>query len=260
MSRPHISLIIPSALRTIPGTDTLWLTRAIQSTLAQTLPPQEILVGLDPGVHLPGSVMALSTPACPIRQANGDMPGHQAACNAAVKRAGSPLLAFLEDDDFWTANHLELLVQVMDRTGAQFVSTSQEEVNPDGSSRGTIFDYPTASGWLLTRLTWMTHLKGFDVRFRVHHDNDAIGRLNRLGIPRTHIIEGTADLPNRPQLQLIARHARVLRNEALQLPTVKRTIHEQSVMGELERNEEKVKRTLMEVHCLEILYGMANTW
>ena len=261
LSSPHISLVIPSALRRMPpGADgDYWLTRTIHSALAQTLPPAEIIVGLDPGVHLPGEIMRLATPAVPIRQANGDQPGHQAACNAAAKRANGPLLAFLEDDDEWTPSHLKTLVRVMDETDAGFVSSSQAAVNGIGVSLNRPFDYPTASGWLMSRLTWH-QMGGFDTRFRIHHDNAFLAQLNAQGIARAHVVEVGAGAQPRPELALIARHARIISSGLPEL-TVRRTFHGESIMGGVARDESRRQQSAKEYAAIEVLFGsVLNSW
>lgn len=260
MNRPHISVIIPSALRTVPGSAQLWLERAIPSVAAQTLLPQEIIVGLDPGVAPPEGISALAAGPVPVRIAHGQQKGHQAACNAAAAKAESPLLAILEDDDTWAPNHLETLVAVMDEIGADFVSSSQLEVNPDGTSRGIVFDFPTASGWLMKRLVWM-RLGGFDPRWTIHHDNEFLARLNAARLLRAHVIEETADLAARPRLALIARHAQIARVAGLRESTVRRTVHAASIMGGMGANPEKVLRSAKEYSACEILYGsLEATW
>src|SRR5437762_2942330 len=107
----NITAIIPSALRTIPGRSTFWLERALATVARQTRPPAEIIVATDPGAN-PPQFQIPETPM-PIRWIAGDIPGHQSACNAAVTGADSPLIAFLEDDDLWEQQHLEIMHGVL---------------------------------------------------------------------------------------------------------------------------------------------------
>lgn len=253
MSSPHVSCIIPSALRSSPA-GSLWLERAIRSVQAQALPPREILVGLDPGEHLPGSIMALASEALPIRQANGEVKGHQSACNAAAARAGCPLLAFLEDDDEWLPHHLATLAHVLDTTSVLFVSTSQLEVDTDGNELKP-FDFPTASGWLLTRLLWKQQ-GGFDTRWQIAHDNEFLGRLNVAGVPRAHVVEAGAVIEQRPHLVLLAPHARIIRVDDMPRLSVRRTMHAASIMGAMTAGDKpKQVRYTKECAALEVLYG-----
>lgn len=264
VTRPMISVIIPSALRTMPQVPGMWLWRAIRSVTAQTLRPHEIIVGLDPRVVLPDRVIDMGR-SIPVSYRNGSIPGHQAAMNAAAAVALSPLLAFLEDDDEWAENHLELLAQVMKNTRAAFVSTSQLEVDAEGKSLGRVFDYPTASGWLMTRLLWM-QMKGFDTRFKIHHDNEFLGRLNARGEKRAHVIEDVEDSADgvigRPHLRLIAKHAQIVRLTGLKEPTVRRTVNAGgSVLDTVGMNPVKRLRSGKEYAAIEILFGdVANSW
>lgn len=260
MSQPAISVIIPSALRCIPGTSDLWLKRAIASITAQTVRPREILIGLDPGIEPPAVIPSVTPNLIPIRIVHGQRKRHQATSNAAGQRAEGALIAFLEDDDEWLPNHLEILLRVMDYTDASFVSTSQVEVNLDGTSRGKIFDFPTASTWLMTRLLWL-QMDGFDERWQISHDNEFLARLNEASVPRAHVIEATADPAARPQLVNLAAHARLVRVGALEEPTVRRTIHTESIMADAKTNGERAERLALEYAALEVLYGsLEATW
>lgn len=258
MDRLPISVIIPSALRAMPDSNKLWLERAIESVCAQAVLPQEIIAGLDPDACLPP--LSSEWPIC-LRTAKGAVRGHQAATNAAVACAYWPTLALLEDDDVWTPDHLPLLWRVMGETQSHFVSTSQEEVDLAGQSLGhEAFDYPTASGWLVSRLLWMK-IGGFDARYRIHHDNAFLGKINRKlkdSYFRVHIVEKGADFRRRPRLHLIARNASVYRG--LDHLTVRRTIHPGSIMGGMGADPARQQRSAMEYAALEVLYGMADTW
>lgn len=255
-----VSAIIPSALRPAPD-GKLWLERAIASVLAQTQPPKEIIIGIDPDAVLPDS-FAFPNFAFfnSLRVVRGNAPGHQAAMNASVSKASYPLVAFLEDDDVWLPKHLEFLYRLwsQEKLRLDFIGSSQESIDSEGKPLGQVFDYPTASGWFTSRNTWFEN-GGIDERFRIHHDNDFFGRLNRKQVPRVHIVEKGADISKRPHLQLIARQARIV--EGLGRPTVLRTVHPQSIMGGVAADSEKLRRSTLEYAACEMLYGgLENTW
>ena len=85
--------------------------RAIESTLSQTRPPDEIVV-IDDGStddtwdRLVGFGEAIRC----FRQANAGLPF---ARNAGVFAATHPWVAFLDSDDVWTERHLESILQAM---------------------------------------------------------------------------------------------------------------------------------------------------
>jgi len=244
-----VSLVIPSALAPHPGGG-FWLARAVVSALKQSRPPAEVVVALDPGARLPPEVAALSP--C-VRAVNGEAPGHQAASNAAVRSAGYPLVAFLEDDDTWEPWHLESAWEAMCRHAADFVSSSQRLVDADGAPRG-VFDFPTASGWLLDRLVWV-RLGGFDVSYRIHHDNDFLGKLNRAGVRRLHLTEDAPSPPRRKDVQRLACFSWVAPSRGRLVPSVNRSVHGGSVLAGVKRDQEKAQRSRAEYARLRSEYG-----
>jgi glycosyltransferase involved in cell wall biosynthesis len=77
---------------------------AIESVLAQTRAPAEIIV-VDDGSTDDTAAVAQSFGATVLRQSNA---GVSAARNAGVRIAKSPWIAFLDSDDLWAANKLEV--------------------------------------------------------------------------------------------------------------------------------------------------------
>jgi glycosyltransferase involved in cell wall biosynthesis len=77
---------------------------ALESVLGQTRAPAEIIV-VDDGSTDDTAAVAQSFGANVLRQSNA---GVSAARNAGVRIAASPWIAFLDSDDLWVANKLEL--------------------------------------------------------------------------------------------------------------------------------------------------------
>jgi glycosyltransferase involved in cell wall biosynthesis len=92
---------------------------AIESVLAQTRVPAEIIV-VDDGSTDDTAAVAESFGANVLRQSNA---GVSAARNAGVRIARSPWIAFLDSDDLWAANKLEVQWEALEacpQTGMVF--------------------------------------------------------------------------------------------------------------------------------------------
>jgi glycosyltransferase involved in cell wall biosynthesis len=103
---PTISVIIPTRDR--PG----FLLQAVESVLAQQLPPAEVIVVDDAAGG--GAREALSTlaasPSLPMRVLPGPGRGPAAARNVGLLAAHGDFIAFLDDDDLWLPEKLSLQV------------------------------------------------------------------------------------------------------------------------------------------------------
>jgi len=94
-----ISVIIPAYNRE------LYLEEAIQSVLAQTCPPEEIIVVDDGSTdHTREKVRSFGERICYLFQENR---GASSARNAGVDRSRGRFLAFLDSDDVWVPQKLE---------------------------------------------------------------------------------------------------------------------------------------------------------
>jgi glycosyltransferase involved in cell wall biosynthesis len=137
MPTPCISVIIPSynSAETLPA--------AIESVLAQSHPADEIIV-VDDGSPLGDDGFERTADACApyykhlrlIRQENA---GASAARNTGIARSQGGLLAFLDADDIWEPNKLEVQLAAL-------------EQNPDAA-----FCTTAASAWSPTQNRYVTY-------------------------------------------------------------------------------------------------------
>jgi glycosyltransferase involved in cell wall biosynthesis len=89
--------------------------RSIESALAQSRPPAEILV-VDDG-STDGTAAAVAAYADAVHYVYQPNAGASAARNHGVGLSRSPWVAFLDSDDHWTGDHLERMAAVIDVTG-----------------------------------------------------------------------------------------------------------------------------------------------
>jgi hypothetical protein len=91
----EVTVVIPS----LPER-TAWLERAVRSVNRQSAPPADISIHVD---H--------------------DHAGAHVARNAALAAVATPWVAFLDDDDTFHPNHLQVLIDGANRSGADLIST-----------------------------------------------------------------------------------------------------------------------------------------
>jgi len=197
----RISVIVPSRLDASPVDGSLYLDRALESVMRQTEAVHEVCIGIQRGGCVPECIRAGRRGAV-VRLCETDVPGQAAAVNAAVAQATGDLLAFLEDDDLWEPERIADGLEAMRSGGAEFASSTQTEVNIFGKVVN-INDFATPSGWLMPRAVW-DRVGGMDESFRWHVDTEFLGRINKAGIQRVHLVERDAKLEDRPELRKVA--------------------------------------------------------
>ncbi|MBX9472742.1 glycosyltransferase [Microcella sp.] len=210
-----------SPVETVPGAISVimalyrgerYVREALESIAAQTHQPLEVVV-VDDGSP-DNSVALIEKLTLPfalriVRQGNA---GQSAARNTGIRAARGEFIAFLDQDDVWRANHLEVLAQtietdpslawvfgdfdLIDDQGHTIVSSylTETAVVLDRRTvadivRTDIMALPSAS---LMRRSALEQVRGFDRRLSGYEDDELYLRLYRRGFtvaaqPRTRI-------------------------------------------------------------------------
>lgn len=104
------------------------LVAAVESALAQTITDQRVIV-VDDGAGLPDLPNDPRLTALSLSR-NSAVLG--LVRNVGIRLTDSPYLAFLDDDNTWRPDHLELALSAL-RTGADLVYTAVERRRADGT-------------------------------------------------------------------------------------------------------------------------------
>jgi len=146
--KPTIAVVIPTFNRA--G----YLATAIDSALAQTRPPDEIVVVDDGSTDNTAEVLArYGARVRAVRQDNG---GEASARNRGVREAASTWIAFLDSDDAWEPEALERLEGAAARHPEVGLVAMRARVMSADGTRGTRTHGKKSSGpWFSTRsLLW----------------------------------------------------------------------------------------------------------
>ena len=107
--KPTVSVVIPAY--NIEG----YVSRAIESVLAQTRRPHEIIVVDDGSTDETAEIIKKFAPrVCCLHKENG---GLSSARNAGIRAATGEWMAFLDGDDEWLDNCLEQFLVLIERNG-----------------------------------------------------------------------------------------------------------------------------------------------
>ena len=231
---PRLAILIPSRTQPRQGA---FLKQALASIRAQTrfsAVEIDVIIAIDkdekPPADFPGDPIA--------RFINSHTNSLAGALNAAAAAADCDYMSILEDDDQWHPNYLELAFETLKL--APFVSATQIEAD-ENNYIIRIQDFCTPTSWTMERRVW-DKIGGFNERYRLHQDNEWLGRLGDSDVPRMHMVECTA--PVIPQVIMETRPllANVLRNAGpnfklarhhLPLPLVLRMLHVTSLTGQI---------------------------
>jgi glycosyltransferase involved in cell wall biosynthesis len=169
-----------------------YIDRALDSVLCQSFPADEIIV-VDDGSHdgTPEMVAKLAPKVTLVRQANG---GPSMARNAGIAVASGELIGFLDADDWWADNKLELQVAsfqdsadvILSYSGMYIVEENLviRQKKPPASSQlwpGMRFANPIAPSTVMVRRDALLQVAGFAEDLWVGEDWDLWVRLYKIG-------------------------------------------------------------------------------
>ncbi|OLL32996.1 glycosyl transferase family 2 [Burkholderia sp. SRS-W-2-2016] len=201
---PSVAVIIPFY------NGAKWLERAVKSVAEQTIAPAEFIVVND------GSKAEERAALDPLAQKYGfriidkSNGGQGSARNVGVAASTSDYICFLDQDDFYLENHIEILVgnlpendlrlgfvyadlHIADGDGGLVFTSSVKEHSPSNPKKSLIdllksdmFVLPSAS--IITRKAFEA-VGGFDEQFMGYEDDDLFLRIFRSGFTNYYVDE-----------------------------------------------------------------------
>jgi len=194
----HVAVIIPFY------NGARWVERAIRSVVSQTLSPAEFLVVNDGSTAAERDLLGKLAGKYSFRIIDQENGGQGSARNTGVSASESPLICFLDQDDYFHARHIQDLVEAMPEDDpllgfvyGDFCSADEEgrilhsntlalQQSDRHPKRGAITDFirtdlfilPSAS--LILRNAFES-VGGFDAQFKGYEDDDLFLRMIRAG-------------------------------------------------------------------------------
>jgi len=194
---PQVSVIIPAYNQ---GS---YLAEAVESVLAQTYSNWEIII-VDDGSTDDTAVVAQSFSDARIRYVYQENRGLSGARNTGIRHANGQCLTYLDADDRFLAQKLELLVKKLQEDATLgFVAGQAVPIDEHGNQIGKVFKKrppenpahwllgnPLHVGSMMVRRSWQERVGYFDENLRSYEDWDMWLRLARAGcqmgwIPRS---------------------------------------------------------------------------
>jgi glycosyltransferase involved in cell wall biosynthesis len=114
LTSPSVSVVIPF------HNGSTWIERALKSAASQTPPPKEIIVVDDGSIEAESAKLAVLKTKYSFEIYSQVNSGQSAARNLGVSRANSDFICFLDQDDYFLPNHIELLINASNLEDEKF--------------------------------------------------------------------------------------------------------------------------------------------
>lgn len=176
------------------------LKKAVESVENQTLLPDELIIiddnSCDETQEYCKNLQEISK--IPIIYFRNDFRGGSNACrNLAIERASGEYIAFLDDDDEWLPDKLQIQYETAKKKNADLVYTGVETVDSDGKKISRHFhkkpaffspkiailtlNYPGTTSCLMIKTELLRKIAGFNPDYASLQDYELSSRLIRAG-------------------------------------------------------------------------------
>lgn len=158
-SNPEVTVVITA----MTDSERPWLLEAVDSVLAQTVVPHELILCVAEGNSWITEELARSAHpvACEklVKLHRMPMALVGAVRNAGIKKASTSWVAFLDSDDAWDSRKLEKQLQAAyENPDASFIGTDYVFIDAQGRSFGFADgSNPTPSSWMVRRDLMLAH-------------------------------------------------------------------------------------------------------
>lgn len=164
-----------------------YLAEALASIVAQTLPPHEIIVVDGQSTDASAAIAR----GFPTRRVVQEDLGLAQARNLGIENVSGELVAFLDCDDVWAANKLELQARAMCENPALEYTTTWIQYRVEAAATGRRLprgdlERPRAGATpsaLVARRALFERIGGFDPVYEIGCDGDWFTRTRDAGIP-----------------------------------------------------------------------------
>jgi len=203
MPGPSVSVVLPVY------NGARHLSEALESVRRQTAPPAELVVVDDGSTDASAAIVEAFTASFPVRRFHQANAGQSAARNRGVREGTGDLVAFLDQDDRWEDDHLELLAARLAQDGRiGWAYSDFDEIDDHGHvvTRGFLAHHgvqhpkrsirdcidsdlmviPSAS---VLRRAALAAVGGFDEELCGYEDDDLFVRLFRAGWRHAYVEE-----------------------------------------------------------------------